>query len=159
MHVNSLTQIVTAFSPLALALITGLFAARSNRRRRSDVILNRLSAELEVAANIPDHSEAKEVIKEQLSATARRYSEVCAREDTLKRDFAAISLGTLFTIAGVWLGTWAGIRGGYYVLWWGIAFPLLVFGVVGTLYELAGGKKSEQAAAAQTSAPTASGTP
>jgi hypothetical protein len=143
MQINSVTQLASAFSPVAIALLTGYFAARSSRQKRSDRVLSRLSSELAVVGNIPDGAPAKSVLEAQLHATAVKYQEVCTREDTLRREPVALSLGALFAVAGVWLGTWAALKGGVYMWWWSLAFPLLIFGVVGFFYELGGGQSAQ----------------
>src|SRR5690348_14743618 len=101
MHINSVTQLVSAFSPVAIALLTGYFAARSSRQRRSDRVLGRLTSELTVVDNMQAGTPAKAVLEAQLHATALRYQEVCNREDTLRREPVALALGAIMTVGGV----------------------------------------------------------
>ncbi|MFD7730655.1 hypothetical protein ACFV6F_09775 [Kitasatospora phosalacinea] len=156
MQLDSVTQVISAVSPIALALLTGFFTVRSNRQRRSSVVLARLRSEMEVAESMPNSAEAKSVIEDQLHATALRYREICAHEDTLKRDTASMALGAVFGLGGIWLGTWAALNGGAYFWFWLLAIPLVVLGVVGFFYELAGGK-SRQAATSTVAAESAAG--
>ncbi|MGW4345540.1 hypothetical protein ACWEL8_10760 [Streptomyces sp. NPDC004690] len=143
MQSASLTQMVTAFSPIVVALVTGYFGARLTRRSGSDKIMVRLRAEIEAAEALPDESEAKRTVLSQLDATARKYEETCRREDTFQRDIAGIVLGVLIGGGGIALGTWSALAGGIYLWWWVLAMPGIIMGVTGFFYELAGGKSRQ----------------
>ncbi|MFF7738668.1 hypothetical protein [Streptomyces sp. NPDC007984] len=140
---ETITQVVTAFSPIAIALITGFFGARLGRRTRSDKIMERLKAEIEASEALPAGSVAKETLQKQLDATANKYTETCKHEDAFRRDSFGVVLGLILGGAGVVLGSWAALAGGSYLWWWVLAIPLIVFGVPGFFYEMAGGKSRE----------------
>lgn len=106
--------------------------------------MDRLRAEIEASVALPEGSEAKETLLLQLDATARKYNETCTREDTFSRNVAGIVMGFLIGGGGIALGTWAALAGGGYLWWWVLAIPLIILGVFGFFYELAGGKSQQE---------------
>ncbi|MFB9581712.1 hypothetical protein [Streptomyces goshikiensis] len=146
----SITQVVTAFSPVVIALITGYFGARLSRRSRSDKLMERLKAEIEAVQALPEGSATKGVLLSQIDATVRKYEETCQREDTFRRDAAGLVMGILIGGGGIALGTWAALAGGLYFWWWVLAIPAIIVGVIGFFYELAGGRANQAAAATTT---------
>ncbi|GAA4555929.1 hypothetical protein [Streptomyces collinus] len=140
---DTVTEVVTAFSPVVIALITGFFGARLGRRTRSDKIMERLKAEIEASEALPAGSAAKEALLIQLDATAKKYAETCKHEDTFRRDSFSVILGLILGGVGIALGSWAALAGGSNLWWWVLAIPLIVFGVPGFFYEMAGGKSRE----------------
>ncbi|MEU9912405.1 hypothetical protein [Streptomyces sp. NPDC051001] len=147
---ETITQVVTAFSPIVIALITGFFGARLGRRTRSDKVMERLKAEIEAAEALPDGSAAKETLLAQLDATASKYEETCQHEDTFRRDSFGVILGLILGGVGIALGSWAALAGGSHLWWWVLAIPLIIFGVPGFFYEMAGGKSREAPATTPT---------
>ena len=102
----------------------------------------RLVAEIDALGNLPDGSEAKRLIEQQVDATASTYREAC-RLEGVKRQPGAIALGAILTLAGIALGVWAGVHGGLAVWWLLLALPLTAMGVFGFFYELSGGKNRD----------------
>ncbi|MFE0688995.1 hypothetical protein ACFV0Z_12715 [Streptomyces xiamenensis] len=146
---DTITQVVTAFSPIVIALITGFFGASLGRRTRSDKFLQRLKAEIEISEAVPAGSVAKETILAQLDSTARMYEHTCRQEDTFRRDSTGVVLGLLLGGTGIGVGSWAAVAGGAYLWWWIPAIPLIVLGVFGFFYEMAGGKSRRTVASAE----------
>ncbi|WP_320778852.1 hypothetical protein [Streptomyces sp. CRN 30] len=147
---DTVTQVVTAFSPILIALITGFFGARLGRRTKAVKIMERLKGEAETAEVLPEGSAAKQTLLAQLDATARQYEEACKLEDTFRRDSSGVVLGFLIGGSGIALGSWAALAGGAYLWWWILAIPMIIVGVTGFFYEMAGGKSrqsGEQSAA------------
>ncbi len=143
MHLNSVTEVITAFSPMLIAVVSGLLAAWSKRQPKSNKIMSRLTAEVSALAALPDGSLAKARVGSQLDATALKYQEICAREDSFKRNPAGVVVGAVLWVGGVALATWAVSAGGLYQLWWIVALPAITMGVFGFFYELAGGKSQQ----------------
>ncbi|MDK1474785.1 hypothetical protein QNO07_15380 [Streptomyces sp. 549] len=138
---SAVTDGITAFSPLAVALLTGLFAARERRQSSSAKIMDRLTAEIAALSSLPDNSDAKSILLSQAEATARTYKQTCTHEDTFKRDGLGIGLGIVLGGGGIALGTWAALQGGAHMWWWALALPAIVLGVPGFFHELAGGSR------------------
>ncbi|MGY0463025.1 hypothetical protein ACW14Y_22675 [Kitasatospora sp. cg17-2] len=141
-HLDQVTQILVALSPVLVALLAGFFASRERRKRRSDTIMARLVAEIDALGNLPDGSEAKRLIEQQVDATASTYREAC-RLEGISRQPGAIALGATFTLLGVALGIWAGAHGGLASWWLLLALPLTAMGVFGFFYELGGGRNRD----------------
>ncbi|MFC8282727.1 hypothetical protein [Streptomyces cyaneofuscatus] len=153
---DTITQVATAFSPIVIALITGYFGARLGRRTRSDQIMERLKSEVEASEAMPVGSVAKETLLARLDSTALKYEETCQQEDTFSRDTFGVILGLILGGTGIALGIWAALAGGAHLWWWVAAIPLIVFGVSGFFYEMAGGKSLQPATSAATSDSTSS---
>ncbi|MFD5717568.1 hypothetical protein [Streptomyces sp. NPDC127036] len=118
--------------------------------------MERLKAEIEASEALPAGSVAKGTLLTQLDATASKYAETCKHEDTFRRDSFGVVLGLIFGGVGIALGSWAALAGGAYLWWWVLAIPLIIFGVPGFFYEMAGGKSREAPATAPTSSDAAS---
>lgn len=153
MQLTSITQAVTAFSPVAIAMLTGVFAARSNRRARSDKIMTRLTAEIAALDTLPDEASAKAMLTSQVEATVAKYKQTCLREDTFRRDGVGVGLGIVLGGGGIALGTWAAVQGGSTLWWWVLAVPAIILGVPGFFHEWTGGD-SRTATAQPTDATT-----
>lgn len=139
MQLTSITQAVTALSPVAIAVLTGVFAARSNRRAGSDKIMARLTAETAALDTLPDEGSAKAMLTAQVEATVAKYRQTCLREDALRRDGVGVGLGIVLGGGGIALGTWAAVQGGPTLWWWAVAVPAIVLGVPGFFHEWTGG--------------------
>ncbi|MFD4666416.1 hypothetical protein [Streptomyces halstedii] len=129
---------VTAFSPLAIALLTGLFAARERRQLSSEKIMLRLNTEIAALDSLPEGLEVRSLLASQVDATARKYTETCTREDSFTRDKLGIGVGLIVGGGGIALGTWAALQGGAHLWWWVLALPAIVIGVPGFFVSLAG---------------------
>ncbi|MFG3253844.1 hypothetical protein [Streptomyces sp. NPDC048172] len=142
---TSLSQAVTAFSPLIVALLAGFFAARERSQSSSQRYLARLTAEaealqsLESLQSLPKEAGANDILAAQIVSTARKYAATCALEDSLSRDKVGIGLGVVLGGGGIILGTWAALQGGAHFWWWILAIPAIVLGVPGFFHELGGG--------------------
>ncbi|MCQ4045771.1 hypothetical protein ACFOSC_19585 [Streptantibioticus rubrisoli] len=126
-----------------MAVITGVFTMRW--RRRSDKIMARLTAEIETLGKIPDDLIANQLMSERLDASAQKYAEACAFEDTLHREPASIVLGILLAVGGIGLGLWNGAHKDSSTWWLIVALFMAVMGIFGATYEAAGGKSRDAA--------------
>ncbi|MFC8074450.1 hypothetical protein ACFUN8_02780 [Streptomyces sp. NPDC057307] len=152
---SAVTEGITAFSPLAIALLAGFFAARERRQSSSEKIMIRLSSEIAALDSLPEELDVRSLLISQVEATARKYKETCAREDSFKRDGLGIGLGIVLGGGGIALGTGAALQGGAYLWWWVLALPAIVVGVPGFFASLAG----ERSATSGDETALAEGTP
>ncbi|MGW7555830.1 hypothetical protein [Streptomyces rimosus] len=142
---NTLAQVVTAFSPLLVAVVVGLFAARERRQTSSAKVMARLTAEAGVHEALPEGSAARSIVAAQLEATASKYKATCEREDSFRRDKVGLVAGIILGGGGLILGTWAALQGGGYLWWFVLALPAIMIGVPGFFVELAGGSSRDAA--------------
>lgn len=135
---STATEGITAFSPLAIALLAGLFAARERRQSSSEKIMVRLNSEIAALGSLPAGLDVRTLLESQVETTARKYKETCTREDSFKRDGLGIGVGIVIGGGGVALGTWAALQGGAYLWLWVLALPAIAVGVPGFIVSLVG---------------------
>jgi len=143
-NVQSVTSLITAATPLLVGTISGIWAVTRVRGSKADRLLRIMRDEVELMTKLPNDSAAVQELKARIDDTARQYADLRRRQSQLRRDPVGIVLGAILSFAGISLAAYAAYNGGYTLLWDIIAFPLMLFGIIGFFYELSGGRSREK---------------
>ena len=142
--VQSVTSFITAATPLLVGTISGIWAVMRVRGSKADRLLRIMRDEVELTTKLPNDSTALQELNARIDDTAKQYTDLRRRQSQLHRDPFGIVLGAILSFAGIALAAYAANSGGLTLLLDIIAFPLMLFGIVGFFYELSGGRSREK---------------
>jgi uncharacterized membrane protein HdeD (DUF308 family) len=89
---------------------------------------------------LPPESNGRTKLQEHIDASIARLIE---DEDERRRDAFGMTLGLIFLALGVWVASFP-VRSDGSSLWWLLAIPLMVIGLIGFVQDSTPKKRNEQ---------------